>query len=365
MPQILTFLGQPRRQCAIASVAMARSLSQQGSKVLWMTQDGSSLPQTLWGKPLTLEAQSVGANLWAQHLQATALLEQSWDMVKTMEAQYLRDPLLKQVFGQELAILPGMEDALTLNSLRELYEAETYDYLVLDSQSGQATLRMWGMPENLDWYIRRFQKVMQESALARALSPFVQPVAGAVLNLGGGEATLNQPVQAARSVLEAGWSAVQSPHQVLGFLVTSGDAADMTMVRHMWGCSQQIGLTVGGVMAFLQSAESIPDGRFEPLSVDTLPKFNGENWEPLVAAVPSIAAARQAAPAPVVIDEAAKQVRLFLPGFTKADITLTQYGPEVTVTAGDHRRNLQLPDSLSNRTVQGAKFQEDALILSF
>ncbi|MEO1298194.1 MAG: ArsA-related P-loop ATPase, partial [Cyanobacteria bacterium J06636_16] len=198
MPQILTFLGQPRRYCATASVAIARSLAQQGSKVLWLTQDSGPLPQMLWGSPLTQEIQSIAPNLWIRQLQATALLEQSWDIVKTMEAQYLRDPLLKQVFGQELAILPGMEDALTLNTLRELYEAGEYNYLILDSRSGQASLRMWSLPENLDWYIRRFQKVVQESALARALSPFIQPVAGAVLNISGGEDTLNQPVQAAR-----------------------------------------------------------------------------------------------------------------------------------------------------------------------
>ncbi len=330
-----------------------------------MTQDSGPLPRMLWDSPLALEAQSIAPNLWTLQLQATALLEQSWDIVKAMEAQYLRDPLLKQVFGQELAILPGMADALTLNALRELYEADTYDYLILDSQSGQATLRMWSMPENLDWYIRRFQKVLQESALARALSPFMQPVAGAVLNISGGEATLDQPVQTARSVLEAGRAAMQSPHQVLGFLVTSGNSADVAMVRHLWGCSQQVGLTIGGGMVFLPTGAALPHDAFKPLSLHAMPNLDDGNWDPLMAAVPSIAAARQTAPAPVVIDEAAKQVRLFLPGFTKADIDLTQYGPEVTVTAGDHRRNLQLPPSLSNRAVQGAKFQEDALILSF
>ncbi|MEM9002471.1 MAG: ArsA family ATPase [Cyanobacteria bacterium P01_F01_bin.86] len=363
MSQILTFLGQSRRACAIASVAIARDLAQQGSKVLWITQDSGPLPSLLWGVSLAAEVQSVTANLWTLQLQASTLLEQSWDIVKKMEAQYLRDPLLKQVFGEELVILPGMEDALTLNALRELYESGTYDYLIFDGQSGPATLRMWGLPENLDWYIRRFQKVVQASALGRALAPFIQPVAGAILNISGSEDAFNQPVNEARSVLARGRSAVQSPHQVLGLLVTTCELADIAMVRHLWGCSQQIGLTVGGLVAFAQAADLADT--FAPLSVHAMPDLVGENWDPLVAATPAIATVRQNAPAPVVIDEAAKQVRLFLPGFTKADITLTQYGPEVTVTAGDHRRNLLLPTALSNRSVQGAKFQEDALILSF
>ncbi|MEO1300303.1 MAG: ArsA family ATPase, partial [Cyanobacteria bacterium J06636_16] len=159
--------------------------------------------------------------------------------------------------------------------------------------------------------------------------------------------------------LEAGRAAVQSPHQVLGFLVTSGDANDVAMVRHLWGCAQRA-VQKPLLVLFCPLVE-----RPSHCQLSALPQLESDNWDPLQAAVPAIAAVRQAAPAPVVIDEAAKQVRLFLPGFTKADIGLTQYGPEVTVTAGDHRRNLQLPTSLSNRAVQGAKFQEDALILSF
>ena len=365
MPQILTFLGQPRRYCAIASVAIARNLAQQGSKVLWITQDSGPLPSLLWGRELTTEVQSAGPNLWTLQLQATVLLEKSWDIVKGLEAQYLRDPLLKQVFGQELAILPGMDDALALNALRELYESNTYDYLLFDGHSSQSTIRMWGMPENLDWYIRRFQKVVQASALAQALSPFIQPIMGAILNIGGGQETLDQPVQQARSVLDAGRTAVQSPHQVLGVLVTTDTSSTVAMVRHLWGCSQQIGLTVGGVIAFAQQSTALSEMPFAPLPIHAMPDLVEDSWDPLVAATPSIAAIRQNAPAPVIVDEAAKQVRLFLPGFTKADITLTQYGPEVTIAAGDQRRNLFLPASLRNRAVQGAKFQEDALVLSF
>lgn len=365
MAQILTFLGQPRSQCAMASVAIARNLAQQGADVLWITQDSSPLATQLWGVAPTVEVQSVSPHLWIGRLQATVLLEQSWDVVKGIEAQYLRDPLLKQVFGQELAVLPGMDDALALNAIRELYEANTYDYLIFDGQSSQSTIRMWGLPENLDWYIRRFQTVVQTSELAQAIAPFIQPIAGAILNISGTQESLNQPVQQARNLLDAGRAAVQSPQQVLGFLVTTDHPADISAVRYLWGCSQQIGLTIGGVMAFPQGSMSIPDTSFAPLAIHALPAFDGDSWQPLMAATPSIETAIKTAPAPVEINEVARQVKLFLPGFTKADISLTQYGPEVTVTVGDQRRNLALPKTLTNRTVQGAKFQDDYLILSF
>ncbi|MEM9118881.1 MAG: ArsA family ATPase [Cyanobacteria bacterium P01_F01_bin.56] len=362
MPQILTFLGQSRSGCAIASVAFARQLAQQGARVLWITQDSGPLPARLWGQALATEPQTIETNVWALQCQAAILLEKSWDVVKGIEAQYLRNPLLKQVFGQELGLLPGMEDALTLDAIRVLYDSQTYDYLVFDGVSSKASLRMWGLPEQMDWYIRRFQKVLAESELAQALSPFVQPIAGAVLNISGSQESINQPVQQARNFLEAGRTVVQSGQGLLSFLVTTADPTDVEMARYLWGSSQQIGMTVGGAIAY----NSQPDPQaFAPLPLHTLPTLSDGNWQPLMAAVPSLTAAVQNAPAPVSVNEAEKQVKLFLPGFTKADIDLTQYGPEVTITAGDQRRNLLLPSSLKNRSVQGAKFQADYLILSF
>ncbi|MEM0979214.1 MAG: ArsA family ATPase [Cyanobacteria bacterium P01_H01_bin.58] len=365
MPQILTFLGQPRSQCAIASVAMAHKLAQQGAKVLWMTQDSSPLSTHLLGQTPTPDVQSIASNFWAIQLQATALLEQSWEIVKNLEAQYLRNPLLKEVFGEELAILPGMDEALSLNAIREIYDTATYDYLIFDGHSGQTTLRMWGMPENLDWYIRRFQKVLEASELARTLAPFIQPLAGAILNVSGGQDVLNQPFLQSRSLLDAGRAAVQSRHQMLGFLVTTANEADRLIAKHLWGCAQQIGLTVGGVIAGTEMTETPWADMFAPLPIHPLPQLQTADWQPLVDALPSLASATNDAPAPVEIDETTRQVHLFMPGFAKTDIGLTQHGPEVTVTAGDQRRNLLLPNSLRHQAVKGAKFQDNYLILSF
>lgn len=364
MPQILTFLGQPRQYCAVASMAMARHLAYQGAKVLWITQDSGSLADALIGQPVSPEVQSVAPNLSAVQLKATVLLEKSWDIVKNLEAQYLRNPFLKQVFGQEMVVLPGMDEALTLNAIRELYEAGAYDYLVFDGQSSAATLRMWALPENLDWYIRRFQKVVMASEIAQTLAPFVQPLASTLLNISGSPESLNQPLQQAQSLLDTGRSAVQSRQQVLGFLVTSEDPTNIAMVRQLWGSSQQIGLTVGGTFVFPQGA-SLPETSFSPLSIYELPVLQGDNWDALMATLPSLTSVMAEAPAPVEIDEAAKQVRLFLPGYSKGDVALTQYGPEVTLTAGDQRRNLFLPDTLKGLPIQGAKFQDSYLILSF
>jgi HSP20 family molecular chaperone IbpA len=69
-------------------------------------------------------------------------------------------------------------------------------------------------------------------------------------------------------------------------------------------------------------------------------------------------------PKPIEIDVANRQVKLFLPGFTKQEVKLSQSGPEITIDAGDQRRNILLPPSLRGADVTGAKFQNNYLIVS-
>jgi arsenite-transporting ATPase len=81
-------------------------------------------------------------------------------------------------------------------------------------------------------------------------------------------------------------------------------------------------------------------------------------------AIPDFKQARQA-PRPITVDIPAREVRLFLPSFDKKQVKLTQSGPEVTIDAGDQRRNILLPPQLSGQSVKGAKFQNSYLAISF
>ncbi|MEB3161610.1 MAG: ArsA family ATPase [Prochlorothrix sp.] len=372
MSLIVTFLGKGGTGRTILAIAAAMAQAQQGKTVLLLSQDSSPALGLALGCEVGVDPVTIGPNLRVQSLKTTHLLEQSWTQLKEMEQQYLRSPFFSSVYGQELGVLPGMDSALALNYLRELSQDNRDELIIYDGNSSPETLRMLAMPDILGWYARRFRQVFSNSDLGKTLLPFVQPVATAVLSVNWSEDVLQQPTQKATGMLEQGRDAVADPQQVAAYLVTTGDPLAQATAQYLWGSAQQVGLTVGGVLwnqGIGGGADAVPLAEtFAPLPIVPLPQVDRSgasfNWDPLVAAMPDFRSASQA-PRSLQVNEATGQVKLFLPSFNKKQVKLTQYGPEITIEAGDQRRNIFLPPSLEGKGVTGAKFADSYLTISF
>jgi anion-transporting ArsA/GET3 family ATPase len=355
MTQILTFLGKGGVGCSTVSIAAARQMASQGQRVVWVGQ--GCYAANLWGEViLTDQPQTVGANLSAVSLSTTQLLEKAWTLVKQLEAKYLRTPLLQTVYGQEMAIIPGMDGAVALYTLQEYFYSNQYDVIIYDGTDGLNTLRTFGLPDTLSWYIRRFRQVIETSDLWRNTMPILQPVAATVLNMAWTGEGLNMPaVQEATDLLDRGQKAMTNPQQVAAYLVTSNAASDVQAALWLWGRAQQVGLCVAGVLVNQASTlEADSQEAFQPLPIHYIGDFSNFPTLQPTAELPK----------PIEIDVANRQVKLFLPGFTKQEVKLSQSGPEITIDAGDQRRNILLPPSLRGADVTGAKFQNNYLIIS-
>ena len=365
MALILTFLGKGGRAQTEVVIAAAQKLAGLGSRVLLAEQDSGPALDLLLETTVTASPMEVAPNLTAVKLSSTLLLEEGWEQVKELEAKYLRSPTLKNVYGQELGILPGMDSALALNALREYDQSGQYDVIIYNGNSPLSTVRMLGIPETLSWYLRRFGQILQESDVGKALSPFIQPITSAILNVSWSADDLSQePTNRANDLLEQGKTALANPKRVAAYLVTTADELAIAESQYIWGCAQQVGLTVKGVLLNQGQVTDPIAEQFEPLSVTAIPPRTGQDWQPLREALPDFLADSRP-PQPITIDVAARQVRVFLPGFEKKQVKLTQYGPEITIEAGDQRRNIDLPAPLRGKPVKGAKFQNHYLIISF
>ena len=365
---ILTFLGKGGSGRSAIALAAAYQLSQQGKQVLLASQDPTT--ELLLETPLKSEPASVAPNFSAVTIQGTTLLEKSWEQVKQLEAQYVRFPLLSNVYGQELAVLPGMDQALALNALREYYESGNYDVIIFDGAGDLNTLRMFAIPEHLSWYVRRFQDLFWNSDLGKTISPFIQPISSAVLNVTwtAEDLTNNPNANQGNQMLERGKTALEAG-KVAAYLVTTDDPYALKTAKFLWGSSQQSGLKVAGVLLNQENAvREVVNAEFTPLPVTSVPAMTPGEWMSLGKALPDLLGAIPQAPPTVEFDRDQRTVKVFLPGFTKQQVKLSQpkHQQEITIEAGDQRRNIPLPPPLNGQPVTGAKFLETGhLLVSF
>ena len=363
MAFLLTFLGKGGVGCTTVAIAAAQRLASQGKRVLLASQDASPALGLILGTAIGPDPVAIGPNLEVVQLQTTVLLERAWEELKTLESKYLRTPFFKNVYGQELGIVSGMDSALALNAIRQWDNA--YDVIVYDSPSSPEILRMLGMPEIVSWYVRRFRQVFIDSDLGKTLSPFIPPVAAAVMNISVLGDNFAQPTADMNGMLDKGIQKLSDPNHTIAYLVTTGDRVSIATAQYLWGSAQQVGLNVGGVIFNpalnpIGTTEISLGDTFNLLNTTTIP----QSIDAIAASLPDFTQG-STAPRPVTIDKAARTVTLFLPSFDKKQVKLTQYGPEITIEAGDQRRNVFLPAGLSGLPVAGAKFQDGCLIISF
>ena len=261
MALILTFLGKGGTGCSTVAIATAKKLASAGSRVLFLSQDSSPVLHSLWGKTIEAVPTELEPNLKGMALNSAQLLSQGWEDVKELEAKYLRSPTLKSVYGQELGVLPGMDGALALNTLREYEQSKEYDVIVYDGDSALNTLRMFSIPEIMSWYVRRFREVLTESDVGKALAPFVQPITSAILNVSWSADDIKD--NATDDILQSGKAALADGNRVAAYLVTTEDETAIAAAKYYWGGAQQVGLTVRGVIVNQSQTTSLAD-EFDP-----------------------------------------------------------------------------------------------------
>jgi arsenite-transporting ATPase len=207
--------------------------------------------------------------------------------------------------------------------------------------------------------------VLEDSDIVKALAPFIGPVTSTILTVSwSGDDFTKQSTTPAKDLLAQGKKAIADPQRVAAYLVTTDDPFAIAQAKYLWGSAQQVGLNVKGAIVTQGGSLETVKPQFELLDVIALPQQKPGDWQSLSQALPDLRAPT-AAPLPLTIDLAARQVKVFLPSFDKKQVKLTQYGPEITIDAGNQRHNLDLPPALRGQPIQGAKFQNQSLIISF
>lgn len=337
--------------------------------------------------PLGNEPRPVGpGRLYAAELDAGEELERYWGDVKRRIAAILRNEGVNATAAGELAILPGLDEVLSLVRIKRYYDEGQYGVLIIDSAPTGAAMRLLSAPDLNRWYTRNLLGLSR--GLVRAMLPSLR----ALVKLPIGEdviqerisqlfdqvdalrAILTDPSQTSvRLVLNPDHMAIRETQRAYTYMNLFGLSVDAFFVNRIlpgevedpffthWKADQSVHLLeIRELFAPLPAFE-VPLMRREVVGLADLQALSQQLYDDLDPTRPL----SHEQPLRFYVDGKRYMLALRVAGVAVGTIDLEKQGDELRIRLGHFRRSLVLPQYLAGLQPTWAQVEGDYLRIAF
>jgi arsenite-transporting ATPase len=373
-------VGKTSTAAATGVLAAARGLK----TLVISTDPAHSLADTL-GTAVGPEPAEVDAGLYGQQVDVQLGFERAWAEIRGYLGEVFESTGIDRLEAEELMVLPGAEEVLALQAVRNQVAGGRFDLVVVDCAPTAETLRLLALPDALQWYMQRIFPV--ERRVVRSLRPVLSRAAGIPMPRDGvfeAVLRLHDDLSEIRTLLA-------EPHLSSVRLVLTPEAVVVAEARRTLTTLSLYGYQVDAVIAnrvFPDGGDSWREGwasaqgrhlREVEASFAPLPVLRAtyRAAEPVgLRALSELALDLYADTDPIALPAVGEPLRvcrteegfdlvLWLPFAERGEVSLTRHGDELVVTVGSYRRVLALPSGLRRCQVAGARFRDSRLIVSF
>jgi arsenite-transporting ATPase len=372
------------------SVAAATALrcAELGHRTCVLSTDAAhSLADSL-DLPLGPEPQPVADNLWAQEVDVNYSLQKHWGTFQKYLASVLTRQGVNQLYAEEFAIVPGMDEGSSLLWLNQYVEEGRFDVVVVDAAPTAETLRLLGLPDASRWWFERL--IPLGEGAARVIRPVARPLLGNLPlpsketldaferlfdQLGHIHDLLSDPAHSTmRLVVNAERMVIKEAQRTFTYLNLYDYFTDAVICNRLIPAEVQDPFFENWKESQAQNLKLIEEC-FAPLPVLTAPLFRQEmgGMALLSALAQEMYGTRD--PAARFFEGQAHRIRpgengefvlsLPLPFVDRKDVELFRERDELTIRVGNQKRNFVLPRALWELEAKDARFSGDMLEINF
>jgi arsenite-transporting ATPase len=340
-----------------------------------------SLDVSLGPEPLL-----VTENLWAQEVDVHYSLEKHWGTFKKYLSSILTRQGVDELYAEEFAIMPGLDEGASLLWLNQYAEEDRFDVVVIDAAPTAETLRLLSLPDASRWWFERLLPLSQGttrmlrpvSRLGNIPLPDKETLQAFELlfdQLGNIHTLLSDPAQSTmRLVVNAERMVIKEAQRTFTYLNLYDYVTDAIICNRLLPPEVQDPFFAGWQASQAENLNLIEEC-FSPLPVFTAPLFRQEmgGLELLSTLAEEMFGERDPADrffvgqahhiSPGTDDD--YTLSLPLPFAEKGDIKLYRDRDELTLRVGSQRRNFILPRALWELEATQARFTGDTLKISF
>ncbi len=328
----------------------------------------------------------VTENLWGQEIDVYRELEVHWGTIQEWLSTFLRWQGVKAVVADELAVLPGMEELVSLLHVVHRHREKSFDLLVVDCAPTGETLRLLSLPEVARWYMRHFFPI------EKRIVSTIAPLAKRMLNVPLPEEEIFLSVEELYGQLEEMKEVLQDSSKSSVRLVVSPEKMVIKEAQRSFSYLNLYSYSVDLVIcnrviggqpdsAFMEKWREIQapyldliNEAFSPVPVLKAPLLPGELLGMEMLEHFGRRVFGDSDPSKIFYTGCAQRfledgkemaLELDVPFVSRDEITVLERGRELTIQAGKYRRHVFLPLSYSGCRVKEAVYSGNTLKIIF
>lgn len=364
----------------------ACKIASKGKKVLVLSTDQAHSLSDSFDVKLNYEPLMIKENLYAMEIDTIIENEKMWGSLKSYIEKLMVLKSKETIESEELLVFPGFEELLSLIKIKQIYEENQYDVLIVDCAPTGETISLLKFPDVFKWWMDKIFPIKKKGA----------KIAGPVI-----EKTLKIPMPeddtfddierlyvqmdelhklmldkehvSIRIVTTPEKIVVKEAKRSFSYLHLFDYNVDTVIVNKIFPQSSMKGYFTAWEELQKESLEDIKTsfGRL-PIFYLELMKYELRGYDRLLQAANVLF--EQVNPEEIFFQEKIFNLdkegngyifRINMPFVDKSELGLSQNGDEVTISIKNEKRSFVLPTKLKNKQINNAKYEEGNLKLYF
>src|SRR5436309_5540877 len=330
---------------------------------------------------LTSEPQELMPNLWAQEVNVLDEMRRGWSKVQESMSKVLRKQGMDAVMAEELALVPGMDEVVSLVNIYRNAREGNFEVVIIDAAPTGETVRLLSMPDTFQWYVGRLTSSATLN-LARPLIKAVMPSAeilDAIQALSDRVKTLrevlsNPDISSYRPVVNPERMVIKEALRAETYLALFGYPIDAVICNRVISPGNYQDSFMQELYRNQEKLRHQIHQTFAPLPIWEAPYYSHE-----ILGISQLSKLAEVIfgeqdPTEVFyrgqIQEVTRQgdvyvLRLPLPHVEMDKVLMTKKGDEMIIEIGNFKRDITLPSVLANQEATVARFVNKALEIHF
>lgn len=170
--RIILYLGKGGVGKTTTAAATAARAAELGHRTLVVSTDVAHSLADALDQPLGSQPTEVAPNLWGQEINVLDEIRRHWGQIQNYMQNLLRRKGVDEVAAEELSIIPGMEEVVSLLHIRKQAQEGNFDCVIVDAAPTGETIRLLTMPETFQLYAGRM--LNWEGTTMKLARPFMR-----------------------------------------------------------------------------------------------------------------------------------------------------------------------------------------------